>query len=255
MPFLPLPPVTTLGTELPVSVVSDVIEEFAVPQKNPDVAPVRDAIAAAFTEGFIEYQNDSERAAGQSDPLRATGLYLRGYAEEREIVPAPNESEESIRARLFQSPTIVTPDAIRSIINAVIAPKTCEVSELDLDGWFIHAGGDGAIWDSFVGAEPNYPDRYYDEIPGSLPGGAVPSNNLPRSFHVRIPALQAQDSDFAFIGDSFFVMGDAAIASNDLFVFQNQQTSTDLYNTIISRVQTAKGQGISWSMIIDPTLG
>lgn len=254
MPTLPLPSSTTLGTDLPVTDEADVLAEFAAPQKNPDTAIVRDSIASAYAEGFIEYQNLAERAAGQSDPMRATGLYLRDYAAEREVVPAPGESEVSIRARLFQAPRIVTPDAIKAIIDEVIAPRTCHVSELDLDGWFLHASSTTSVWESFVGAEPNYPDRYYTDIPGSYPGGAVPTNNLPRSFHVRIPALQAQDLDFAFIGDAFFVMGDATNTADNIAIFQNQQTSVDLYNAIISRVQAAKGQGISWSMIIDPTL-
>ncbi len=235
----------SFNPDLVVDSAADILIEFPAPQKNPEVAPVRDAIAAAFAEGFIEYQDVSERAAGESDPLRATGNYLRGHAEERQIVPVIGESEPSIRSRLFASPLIVTPDAIVATINEVISPLECKISELDLDGWFIHASGDGAVWDSFVGAEPNYPDRYYDEMPELRVGGCVPSNNLPRSFHVRIPALQAQDEAYSYIGDTYYV-------GDDLNIFQDQTLSVDKYNTIIARVEKIKGQGILWSMLIEP---
>ncbi len=251
MPFLPLPSETTLGSEIPVSSVEDVLIEFPVPQKNPETAPNRDAIASAYAEGFIEYQNAAERAAAQSDPLRATGNYLKGYAEEHQVVPTPGETESSLRARLFASPLIVTPEAIESVINEIIAPLECKISELDMDGWFIHSAAD-SIWDSFVGADPNYPDRYYDDQPGMSVGGAVPSNNLPRSFHIRIPALQAQDEAYDYIGDTYFI-GDI-VDNGGVNVYQSQATSVDKYNDIIARVEKIKGQGISWSMIIDPTL-
>ncbi len=247
MPILPLPPETTLGTDVPVSSGIDVLFEFPSPQKNPETAPVRDAIAEAFAAGFIEYQNVAERAAAQSDPLKATGNYLRGFADEHQVIPENGESESSLRARLFASPIIVTPDAIAATVNAVIAPLECKISELDMDGWFIHANGDGAVWDSFVGAEPNYPDRYYDDQPDLRVGGCVPSNNLPRSFHIRIPALQAQDEAYDYIGDAYFI-------GDNLNIYQEQATSVDKYNTIIARVEKIKGQGISWSMVIDPTL-
>ncbi len=247
MPSLP----TTLRTDLPVSSSTDVLIEFCIPQKNPEVAPTRDAIAAALAEGFIEYQNAAEYAASQSDPLKATGGYLKGYADEHQVVPGIGESESSLRSRLFASPSIVTPNAIETAINNIIAPLECKISELDLDGWFLHAAGDGAVWDSFVGADPNYPDRYYDDQPGLRPGGAVPSNSLPRSFHIRIPALQAQDNAFAYIGDTFFV-GNSGFSL--LYIYQNQQNAVDLYNEIIAVVERIKGQGMTWSLLVDPSL-
>ncbi len=204
MPFLPLPEETTLGTELPVSTADDVLAEFANPHKTPETAPVRDAIVAALAEGFLEYQDASDRAAGQSDPLRATGSYLRAYAEEHDVVPTIGESESSLRSRLFASPAIVTPGAIERAINEIISPAECFISELDLDGWFIH-GSAPSVWESYVGADPDYPDRYYDDVPSGLPGGCIPSDSLPRSFHVRVPALQAQDEAIQYIGDTFFV--------------------------------------------------
>lgn len=249
-------PLTTLPlseSELVVKTAADVLAEFSVPQKNPDVAVVRDAIAAAFAEGYKEYQIQTSRAALQSDPLFATGDYLKEYADEHEVVPAVGESEESLRTRIFASPSIVTPAAIEAAINEVIFPRTCFISELDLDGWFIHSTAP-CIWESYVGANPDYPDRCYDLVPSGQPGGAVPTNNIPRSFMVRIPALSAQDEDFSFIGDSFFVSGDMTDPSTDRFIFSNQQTSKDLYDAVVARVESIKGQGITWSLVIDPSL-
>lgn len=264
MPFLPLPSETTLGSEIPVSSTSDVLAEFATPQRNPETAPNRDAIAEAYADGFVEYQNAAERAAAQSDPLRATGNYLKAYADEHQVIPLPGESEDSLRARLFDSPQIVTPEAIEAIINEVISPLTCKISELDMDGWFIHASmpgvGDQSVWDSFVGTEPNYPDRYYDDQPSLRVGGCVPSNNLPRSFHVRIPSLNAQDESYDYMGTFAIVLQDGTFSTtgwfvgDDLNIYHDQATSVDKYNTIIARVEKIKGQGISWSMIVDPTL-
>lgn len=266
MPFLPLPDETTIGAENPVTTGDDVLLEFALPQRTPAEAPNRDGIAAAFAEGFVAYQNAAERASAQSDPLKATGNYLRGYADEHQIVPVPGESESSIRARMFVSPSIVTPDAIAAVINEVIAPLVCKISELDLDGWFIHtsypsAGGPQSVWDSFVGTEPNYPDRYYADQPDLRVGGCVPSNNFPRSFHVRIPSLNAQDEAYDYIGTrstEFDQAGNAITTGwfigDNLNIYRDQSTSVDKYNTIIARVEKIKGQGISWSMIVDPSL-
>lgn len=247
MPFLPLPLDTSLEGDLPVSTSVDVLSEFPATHKRSAVAPVRDALAAAFAEGFIEYQNRASYASGQSDPLKATGDYLREYAAEHEVVPEVGESDASLRVRIFASPSIVTPEAIEAAINEVIFPHVCFISELDLDGWFIHSTSP-AVWDSFVGTDPNYPDRYYSDLPQTLPGGCIPSNNLPRSFFVRIPALNAQDNALNFIGDAFFI-------SNTLMnIYASVKTSTDLYNAVIARVESIKGQGISWSLMIDPRL-
>lgn len=247
MPFLPLPLDTSIEGDLPVSTGADVLAEFPATHKKPPEAPVRDAFAEGFAEGFIEYQNRASYASGQSDPLKATGEYLKGYAAEHEVVPDIGETEEHLRARIFASPSIVTPDAIEARINAIIAPHVCFISELDLDGWFIHSDA-AAVWDSFVGADPNYPDRYYDELPNTLPGGCIPSNGLPRSFFVRIPALNAQDDVLNYIGNTFFV-------SNTLMnIYASIKTSTDLYNAVIAAVESIKGQGISWSLLIDPRL-
>lgn len=225
---------------------------------------MRDGFAAAFAEGFLEYQRIAERAAAQCDPLRSTGEYLRGFAEERGIIPAEGESEESIRVRLFSVPSIVTPDAIRGAVNRVLAPytdKECTYSELELDGAFVHDGT--AVWDSFVGTDPDYPDRYYDDLPYRLPGGWIPSSGLPRSFMLRVPPLESNDdtvsyvlaeSDGIFVGDGTDASGSESDGSVAFSAFQEPKLASELYAAIVGVVETIKGQGITWSLIVDPSL-
>jgi hypothetical protein len=262
MPLLPLPSGETslTGGDLPVSGPEDVLAEFARPHRTPESAPVRDAFVAAWDAGQCAYQNISARAAAQTDPMRATGEYQRSFAEERGIIPGANESEESVRARLFRAPEIVTPNAIRKTVNAIIADfadAECTVSELDLDGQFIHDGT--ATWDSFCGAEPNYPDRYYDERPWLQPGGAVPSSGDERNFLMRIPVLDTIEDYIPFVHDGdaewdgVFVH-DGTAAWDGHAVFEDPKTAEDLYRFIIGTVNSIKGQGIPWTLVADPTL-
>ena len=260
MPNLPLPTGESnlTGGDVPVSSEEDVLAEFPRKIRTASVAPVRDGIVAGFTEGFKAYQNIAARAAAQCDPMRATGDCLKSFAEERQVIPGRNESEESVRARLFLAPQCVTPEAIRSGVNKLLesyTDKQCTVSELDLDGWFVHDGT--AVWDSFIGADPEYPDRYYEDLPYRKPGGAVPSWRYPRSFLMRIPPLEANNSNIAYVLDSnagIFVGDDTGAAGVAWFAFENPKTAEELYSTIVGLVSTVKGQGISWSLVVDPTL-
>lgn len=265
MPLLPLPLGDTdiAGGDLPVSEPGDVLESFPRPQRDAAIAPVRDAFCDAFSLGFIAYQNAASYAAAQVDPLRATGSHLTAIAEDRGIPVGPSDTETTLRARIFAVPEIVTPDAIESAVNAILAGHTasvCHLSELNLDGFFIH--GPTSVWDSFVGAEPNYPDRCYDVVPTTQPGGAVPSSGSPRSFALRIPLLAGASNQFtyassnpeSFVGDGTNTSGSEASGAIDYFTYANPQTSDDLYATIVGVVNSIKGQGISWSMLVDERL-
>jgi len=246
MPNLPLPPETTIaGGDLPVSDETEVLAEFPTSHKIVEVAPVRDAFAKAYAAGFVEYQSSAEQTAAQNDPLRATGIYLKSYAQEKKVVPRPGESEESVRARLFTAPDIVTPDNIERAINDTIAPYTCELYELELDGMFVlsEASAPTASWfGSYIGAPADYPDRPWGWV---LPT-ATPSNGLPRSFHVRLPALAASDNFIPFVGDEA-----GPFVGADAYVFTDPRNAEELIETVVSRVQAIKGQGISWSLTGD----
>lgn len=279
MPILPLPVGGSSldGGDLPVSDAADVLKEFPETMRVSDDAPVRDAFCEAFAAGHIAYQDASRRAAAQCDPLRAVGEYLRSLANEKGITPGKGEDDETLRARIFSTPLVVTPEALHAAINAVLAPYTdsvCHISELNLDGWFCH--GDTAVWDSFIGAEPEYPDRYYEDLPETLPGGAVPSAGRSRSFLVRVPKLDGADKLFTyvfsetdtnigifgavnsftgpFVGDGSDTGGSESSGALGWFLYSDPKTSDDLYDKIISIVNRIKGQGMSWTMIVDPRL-
>lgn len=261
MPNLPLPTgeVDLAGGDLPVSSEEDTLAEFPRPIRNPESAPVRDAFIAAWTEGFLKYQSVASYAAAQRDPLRATGNYLLSFADEREIVPKPGESEEELRGRLFKAPSIVTPQAIVDGINEILAPvtdETCRLLELDLDGVFSRAVADAtsaSLWQSFSGAGPNYPDRYYAENPAYAPRGAYPSRGLPRSFHIQVPRFSTTEDDFPFVFAVNRSSGPFALSTNlpgAFFVFQDPQAADAIYSRIVAFVERIKGQGISWSLTV-----
>lgn len=277
MPLLPLPVGGSglAGGDLPVSDADDVLKEFDDVHRAPEVAPIRDAFVEAFAVGNITYQDLAEYAIAQCDPLRATGEYLAGLAAEREVPPAQGESEESLRARLFAAPSIVTPDAIAAAVNAILAKHTtkeCEVVELELDGWYVHDGTVTA-WDSFIGASPRYPDRLFpddatenggDFVKNSDPGGAIPARGLVRSFHIRLPVIDAADEDFAFaidatdaimaIGDGSDTAGAESDGSVATSVFVDSRTVEEAFAAIVGAVESIKGQGMSWSAYVDPNL-
>lgn len=272
MPTIPLPTGASPldGGDLPVSDGSDVLAEFPQPHKRPSSAPVRDAFCEAFAEGFKAYQNASSYAAEQCDPLKATGEYLRSLAAEREVYPLPNESDESLRSRLFKAPDIVTPNAIRRTVDALLAPYTtslCEICEPEVDGWFV--GNGTTSWDSFVGdPEPHYQDRLYVDdaaenagvsLVRNLPGGCIVGDGSPRTFLIRVPVLEAADELFAFVGEMYLGDGaDLAGSESDgsvaCSVFGDGLTETEIYEAIIGAVEAIKGQGIAWILYADPRL-
>jgi len=245
MPLLPLPLGDTdiAGGDLPVSEPGDVLESFPRPQRDATVAPVRDAFCDSFSRGFLAYQNAASYAAAQVDPLRATGSHLTAIAEDRGIPVGPSDTEATLRARIFAVPDIVTPDALESSVNAILAPHTtgvCHLSELNLDGYFIHAGYP-CTWDSFVGAEPNYPDRYYSDVPSLLPGGAVPSSGRPRSFAMRIPLLAGASNEFTYASsnpESFVGDGSDTLLSTTFDSYS--ETNRDTAQTVVG----AAGAGV-----------
>lgn len=284
MPTIPLPPGGTSlgGGDLPVSSPSDVLAELPETHRRVEVAPVRDAFCEGFAEGFYDYQDFAEHSAAQCDPARATGDYLESLALEREIVKFPGETDVALRARMFAIPDIVSPQAIVDVVNALLAPYSdgeCQFIELELDGYFVHDGDPGNIWDSFVGAPPRYPDRYYEYdasenegfyLENNLPGGAIPSRGYLRSFVLRLPDLSDNDiavtyiiepedasyelDDGQFVGDGSDTSGSESSGLIGMSIFVDPKISTDIYASIVAAVESIKGQGITWSAVVDPEL-
>lgn len=267
MPLLPLPPGGTAlsGGALPVRDADDVLAELPRPQRNASSAPVRDAICESFSRAYLAYQNAAAYVAAQADPLRATGVHLRAIADARKVPVLRTDDDETLRARIFATPNIVTPESIETAINAILAPRTtsvCRVSELNLDGWFVNNGT--AVWNSFVGADPEYPDRYYDELPTTQPGGAVPSSGVPRQFSIRIPFVGSSDNLFTYLssnpshclyaGDNSDTAGSESSGAIGFFMYSDPKTSDDIYAAIVAVVNSLKGMGITWSMFVDDRL-
>src|SRR5262245_5171408 len=109
MPGLPGPlPFIPAGGDLPVSSEDDVRKVLPDLAQGPaDEAPVREALVAAQQTMFERWQEASAYAAAQSDPTRATGIYLVGHAEDRELVKREGEDDEAFRERMFAPAELV----------------------------------------------------------------------------------------------------------------------------------------------------
>lgn len=273
-----------MADKLPVNSSQDIYSVLPRELQTQDAAPVRDAIIAALTAAFQTYQIRSRYSASQSDPLRATNIYLNGIASDRQVFRAADESDPSLQTRQFTLQDQVSPFAIQSVVNAIIAPYTdvlAQFIESELDCGFVSDGT--ATWDSFIGASPHYQDRLYpDDVlenggyvrPQCDPGGfwAFADQNG-RHFLIRLPPLDAADADFAFISDntdasgsesdgsviSFFADGsDTAGAESDgsvtTFIYTGGLTSDELYNAVIGAVSLVKPQGYRFEIVVDPDL-
>jgi hypothetical protein len=212
MPILPLSSgfsVIPQGGDLPVTDASDVIATLPSAMQPNQPSPVRDALCAALAGLMVRYQEEAGYAAAQCDILRATDQYLIALAEERGYFQQTNETQEQFRARVIATPAVVTPQAIVSLANALIAPytsKQCMYFESGLDRWFVN---NGATWNSFVGVGPRYDDRLYVDpnvtdgtrVPNRDPGGAwVFADANGRLFGLRVPVIQDSDVAIGYAG-------------------------------------------------------
>lgn len=273
MPLAPFPSIPSSGA-LPVIDEADVLAAYPAEQRAPETAPVRDAIVAAQTALFLEWQNRAAYAAAQSDPSRATERYLEGLAEERGVIPQEGESSSALRTRLFSVPAVVTPDAIRAAVDAILGEFTditCHVWETVLDRWFVHDGDPAHPWHSFVSdgavddVGPSYPDRYYDARGGSDPGGSFAfDNHNGRAFVIRLPDLGGVTDylGFAFDGTQpltiqnrpgFYVF-DGSQAVENVFVFDGGSEPLAIYQRIVNVVVGIVGHGVRFSIHVDTKL-
>lgn len=278
MPTLPVPSggSNIHGGDLPVSDGNDVLEEFADTHKAPITSPVRDDICDAFAVSHIVYQDVASAALAQTDPVYATDDFLVSKALEHSVTPLPGEDPEHLRPRIYAVPEVVTPDAIVDLVNSLIAPytvKECQLIEPELDGWFV-SDGTPTTWDSFIGSQPRYPDRYYEDdevenggffLSNNASGDSIVSAGFYRNFHLRIPPLDSADTLFAFvidaadeimsIGDGSDTSGAESDGSVATSVFADGGlTEEELFAAIVGGVEAIKGQSISWSVLIDESL-
>lgn len=265
---------------VPVASVAQIQEvQPSFMRATTDPAPVRDGINAALVAIFQEYQRRSAYAAAQSDPLQATGTYLKGLAEDHDIFATPGETEAAVRARIFQAPNLVTPTAIIAAVTAIVSPYSAvqpQIFDSDLDCYFIEDGT--APWACFVGNNPTYSDRLYaDDLatngvfrPQSRPGQIWAFSDCNgRNFVVAIPVLDAADSAFSwalagpdataddgemYISDGTDASGSESNGTDISFIYTGSSTANDLYQAVVSVIQRMKPQGFRFEVLVDPLL-
>lgn len=222
------PPLTPGAGERPVKSSDAVLAALPVAMQREE-DPVRDAIVDSHTALQFSYEERSEYALAQADLDRATDEYLDGLAEDRTFARSLNELDEDLRERIHTVPEVVTLEAIRNAVNAILAnvtDKRCEVFEAATGRRFVRQASSTGSWHSFVAsasqvAGPSYPSQYYSRdapqnggkfIPNSDPGGmwffrggqkrtvfqfgefglvnpATVSDSIGRMFVVRVPEL------------------------------------------------------------------
>lgn len=264
-------PVLPSGGDLPVSSVDDVLAVFADEQREPEVAPVRDAVAEAEAEMFLAYQQRADYAAAQCDPTRATGIYLAGHAADRGIFKQADEGDEELRSRIFTVPAVVSLSAILGAANAILATYTtreAKIFESVVDRLYL---GDGTTtWHSFltdgtVDVDPQYQDRRYELRDGVGPGGGwVFGDHYGRYFILRVPDLSGITSALSFAYDGnqeaesgvglFLNDGSDADGSASGFLYEGSSDAAGIYQAIINAVERIRGHGVRWMMVIDPKL-
>ena len=272
MPTLPAPyAFLPSGGDLPVASAADVLAVHGIEQRSAPAAPVRDALVEAETAMFLAYQERADYAAAQSDPMRATGVYLAGHASDRGIYRQEGEDDEELRGRVFTVPEVVSPQAILGAANAILAPytdKEAKLFESVVDRLFL---GDGTatfhafLTDGTVDVDPQYQDRRYDLRPGiGAGGGWVFGDHDGRYFILRVPDISgvtdalgyaysgAQDPDDSaglFMGD-----GSDPDGSSSVFLYQGLSDALNVYQAIVNTVERIRGHGVRWMLIVDPKL-
>lgn len=279
MPTLPLPGGggALSGGDLPVTSEQDVLAALPLFLRPNDSAPVRDALIAALTAMFIGYQDKAAYAAAQADKTRATGTYLRGFAEELKTYAKSGESDDALRQRILATPGLVTPPAILAAANAILAPYTsvhAQFFESYGDGWYVRAASATPAWHSYVwksttSRSPTYPDRLYpDDVgtdglvrPDSNPGGArVFKDTVGRLFVLRVPDLSPLDAQIAAVSADQDVssarafIGKGTSSSNTTYFRAVSATALSVYQSIANTVERIRGSSIRWTLLVDPKL-
>lgn len=288
MPTLPLPPFHTGGIALDggalaVGSVADVAAEWSQDlMQDVPVAPKRDAIQAGELNALLAYQRLARYAAAQSDPLRATDVYLDEIGGEHSIFRAQGDTDVTYRQRIVAGFPTVDPVDIIAVANAALAPYTnisCRYAERS-DGlflsnpatttWSAHLFHLAGAPDGGAGATPNYPDRQYTLIPNRRPFGAMLfESEYGRIFVLRVPDISGIDNVVAAlyqlgspaipetpVGGGFFlgVTSDGVNAKNVTFLEPITATSAGIYQSVVDAVEAIRGHGIRWTMISDANL-
>lgn len=246
----------------PVESINDVLTTLPYEVKEVKVAPIRDAFVESALELFQEVQDKFQYAAEQSDPLKATEIYLDQLGRDREVNRGTGESDEDYRNRIFTPLEVVTPSAILGIANGIVSRYTTilpQYFESELDRWFV-----SSTFSSFIGASPYYPDRLFPNESVEN-GGYVRVQSEPRTawvfgtdvgryFVLQLPPLSAADDQFAFISTSDVTSFISTTSTHTTYMFTNSLTESEAYNLLISRINKIIGQGIRYQLYVNPEL-
>jgi hypothetical protein len=275
MPSLPIPlafPAPLDATDLPVHGPADVLAVLPDDhdRADPVEAPVFHGLVEAEAELFLAYQARASYAAAQSDPSRATGIYLAEFGRDVHVLWQRDvESAEGFRDRLFGRFKGAAPEVIKAAVDAFLMPYTaarCELFEPLSDRLYLFdAAGPGhaLVGDGMADIAPAYPWRRYDLRGRVSPGGALLfTDSYPRSFWLRVPDLAGAEELAACLTaaasqddpESGLYVDDGADELAGAFLFDARQTADAVYAAIIHAVDLLAGHGVSWTLLIDPKL-
>lgn len=253
----------------PIAGAEDVRKAWPAEMLEEQNAPVRDALIEAQTAMFLAYQEATSYVAAQSDPTRATGKYLEEFTGEVDIHRQLGEDDESLRDRYFAVPDLVSPNAIKRVVDRLLAPHTtkrCHLLESIGDRAFL---GDGSTeWcRCFLGEGtteivPGYPPRRYELRVTSSPGGTrLFADHYGRMFIVRVPLLEGATAEAAFLFDGSepqkyaMALGDGIDPdARRAFLFAGATLAMKVYARIAAHLDRISGQGIRWILEVDPKL-
>ena len=271
-----LPPLIPDAQPPAVRTAADVVSLMRREVRESETAPVRDALVDFVLGVLLEFQYRSDLAERDSDAVRAAAVHLRELGAERGFAQAIGEPLGDFRNRILSRLNVTTKDAIVAAVNALLLPYTtteCILLESSLDGWFLNDGTDGdsnpALWHSFLGRTPSYPDRLYEgdeeqnggvTRPNSDPQYARVFDGTPRQFLLLVPDLTGFSDDAAWLweapGDHLtqimagvgWFIDDGTDPNIGSFLFRGALSETVLYETIVRTVGLLVGQSISWMM-------
>lgn len=278
------PPLTAGAGPRVVRTRDDVLARFNRVLKALNRAEIRDALADALLAICYRVQIGGEYSAAQSDATRSSDQFLDGLAEDRGVGRAIGESNAALRERLESFPAVVTDEAIREGVNAILAALSvsgeCELFDGTLDRWFVHTAADvgSSDWHSYVGIGPSYPDRLFSgdapqvpaTIPNSDPGGAWAfSSTVGRLFVVRVPVLDGIEAIISFAYRGGFI-GDPPVRPETLglgfysgqgmdpdiaaYVSKSRTTAAAAYQAIVNFIDRVRGQSIRFAVWSDSRL-